>query len=169
MSKLFSTVDTAIHWIEDVVSAVSLAAVVAIAAVNTIDRYVFSSGFLWADEVNQALLVTMAMFGSARAVRTGGHIEFSTVSNLPKTKAVKIALKAMISGITIGFVIFLFIISAQYASSGTILSVTLKVPRMYYYLSMPIGFGLCIYEYLLHVRGLFLTELKSNDLSQGGR
>ena len=75
MKKILNSVDTAIHWIEDIVSAVSLAAIVAIAAANTIDRYIFDSGFLWADELNQALLVTMAMFGSARAVRTGGHID----------------------------------------------------------------------------------------------
>lgn len=146
MSNLMRCVDTAIHWIEDVVSAFSLAAIVAIAAANTVDRYIFSSGFLWADEVNQALLVAMAMFGSARAFRTGGHIEFTTVSNLPKSHAVRMGLRAFILLLTVIFLVFLFIICAQYTSRGTILSTVLKVPRMYYYVSMPIGFGLCIYE-----------------------
>lgn len=146
MSNLMRCVDTAIHWIEDVVSAFSLAAIVAIAAANTVDRYIFSSGFLWADEVNQALLVAMAMFGSARAFRTGGHIEFTTVSNLPKSHAVRMGLRAFILLLTVIFLVFLFIICAQYTSRGTILSTVLKIPRMYYYVSMPIGFGLCIYE-----------------------
>lgn len=146
MSNLMRSVDTAIHWIEDVVSAFSLAAIVAIAAANTVDRYIFSSGFLWADEVNQALLVAMAMFGSARAFRTGGHIEFTTVSNLPKSHAVRMGLRAFILLLTVIFLVFLFIICAQYTSRGTILSTVLKIPRMYYYVSMPIGFGLCIYE-----------------------
>ncbi|MBO8416421.1 MAG: TRAP transporter small permease subunit [Proteobacteria bacterium] len=146
MTNIMRSVDTAIHWIEDVVSAFSLAAIVAIAAANTVDRYIFASGFLWADEVNQALLVAMAMFGSARAFRTGGHIEFSTVSNLPKSHAVRMGLRAFILLLTVIFLVFLFIICAQYTSRGTILSTVLKVPRMYYYVSMPIGFGLCIYE-----------------------
>ncbi|MBS5702662.1 MAG: TRAP transporter small permease subunit [Butyricicoccus pullicaecorum] len=82
MKGLFKYIDTAIRRIEDVVSATTLIAIVAIAAANTVGRYVFESGFLWADEVNQALLVAMAMFGSARAVRTGGHTEFTAFSRV---------------------------------------------------------------------------------------
>ena len=163
MKKILNSVDTTIHWIEDTVSAVSLAAIVAIAAANTIDRYIFDSGFLWADELNQALLVTMAMFGSARAVRTGGHIEFGTVSSLPKSKSVRIAIRSAILAITIGFLIFLLIICYQYTTRGTILSTVLKVPRMYYYMSMPIGFALCLYEYIRTSK----NKIVNDPISQG--
>lgn len=156
--KVLDKLDTVIHFIEDFVSAGTLAAVVAIAASNTIARYVFSTGFLWADEVNQALLVAMAMFGSARAVRTGGHIEFTTVTSLPKSLNVRIFLRALIAAITVGFLIFLFLISLQYTGRGTILSTVLKVPRMYYYMSMPIGFGLCIYEFIRHAKHKVMTD-----------
>ena len=135
MKGLFKYIDTAIRRIEDVVSATTLIAIVAIAAANTVGRYVFESGFLWADEVNQALLVAMAMFGSARAVRTGGHTEFTAISNKPKSRGVRMAIRAVILVITVGFLLFLLI-------------TVLKVPRMYYYLSMPIGFALCVYEYI---------------------
>lgn len=144
--SILKGIDTAIRWLEDTVCAVTLAAIVAIAAANTIDRYVFNSGFLWADEVNQALLIAMAMFGSARAFRTGGHIEFTSIANMPKSHKVRMAIRTIILIFTAVFVVFLFFICAQYAARGTILSTVLKVPRMYYYLSMPIGFGLCIYE-----------------------
>ena len=148
MKGLFKYIDTAIRRIEDVVSATTLIAIVAIAAANTVGRYVFESGFLWADEVNQALLVAMAMFGSARAVRTGGHTEFTAISNKPKSRGGRMAIRAVILVITVGFLLFLLITCAQYAAQGTMLSTVLKVPRMYYYLSMPIGFALCVYEYI---------------------
>ncbi len=148
MKEKLGYIDTAIRWIEDVVSAAALVAIASIAAANTVGRYVFSTGFLWADEVNQALLVAMAMFGSARAVRTGGHTEFTTVCNKPKSRAVRVGIRAVILAITLIFLVFLLIISAQYTAKGTMLSTVLKVPRMYYYLSMPVGFALCIYEYL---------------------
>ena len=116
MKGIFKCVDTAVRWIEDIVAATTLIAIVAIAAANTIGRYVFESGFLWADEVNQALLVAMAMFGSARAVRTGGHTEFTAVSNKPKSRVVRIVIRAVILAITIGFLLFLVVTCARYAA-----------------------------------------------------
>lgn len=141
-------IDAGIRLIEDVVSAVTLVTIVAIATASAIGRYAFNTGFLWADEVNQALLVAMGMFGSARAVRTGGHTEFTSVANKPKSRKVRIAIRGAILAVTLAFLVFLLIISAQYTASGTMLSTVLKVPRMYYYMSIPIGFALCIYEYL---------------------
>lgn len=148
MKEKLGRIDAGIRLIEDVVSAVTLVTIVAIATASAIGRYAFNTGFLWADEVNQALLVAMGMFGSARAVRTGGHTEFTSVANKPKSRKARIAIRAAILAVTLAFLVFLFIISAQYTASGTMLSTILKVPRMYYYMSIPIGFALCIYEYL---------------------
>lgn len=148
MKKILNAVDTGIRWIENIVCSVSLTAIVTIAAASVVARYVFHTGFLWADEVNQALLVAMGMFGCARAVRTNGHTEFTTLSNKPKSKKVRIAIRGSIELITIIFLAFLLINSYQYTLTGTSLSTVLHVKRMYYYMSIPIGLALCIYEYL---------------------
>ena len=92
MKKLFNSIDTIIRWLENIVCGATLTAIVCIATATVIARYIFQTGFLWADEVNQALLVAMGMFGSARAVRTNGHTEFTMLVNKPKSKAVRIAL-----------------------------------------------------------------------------
>lgn len=152
MEKGFNKVDAVIHGIEDIVCGITLAAIVCIATASVFARYIFHSGFLWADEVNQALLVAMGMFGSARAVRTDGHTEFSMLINLPKTKGMRIALRSIFFTITVVFLIFMLIWSAQYTAGGTMLSTTLRVPRMYYYLSIPLGFALMVYEYLRSVK-----------------
>ena len=148
MKKMLDAVDVGISWVENVVCIVSLTAIVTIAAVSVVARYVFHTGFLWADEVNQALLVAMGMFGCARAVRTNGHTEFTTLSSKPKSKKVRIAIRGIIELITIVFLAFLLVNSIKYTMTGTGLSTVLQVKRMYYYMSIPIGFGLCIYEYL---------------------
>ena len=93
MKKLFNSIDTIIRWLENIVCGATLTAIVCIATATVIARYIFQTGFLWADEVNQALLVAMGMFGSARAVRTNGHTEFTMLVNKPKSKAVRIALR----------------------------------------------------------------------------
>ena len=40
-------------------------------------------------------------------------------------------------------------------------STVLRIPRMYFYMSIPIGFGLCIYEYLKVLKIKILTDAAS--------
>lgn len=161
--KTFKKVDSMVAWIEDIVSGTSLAAVVIIAAASVFGRYVLHTGILWADEVNQMLLVAMGMFGSARAVRFNGHTEFTSFINNRKSRKMRILLRAIINILAIMALIFMFLISVQFASKGTMKSTVLKVPRMYFYISIPIGFGLCIYEYLKVLKIRILTDIKSEN------
>lgn len=147
MKKLFDCVDWVIKWFENIVCVGTLLAVVCIASASVVARYIFQSGFLWADEVNQALLVALGMFGSARAIRTDGHTEFTMLSNKIKSRKARIFVRGIFLAITIGFLIFLFVNSYTYTMRGRMLSTVLRVRRMYYYMSIPIGFGLMIYEY----------------------
>ncbi len=153
-----SRIDTVIMWVENVVSITTLAAVVCIATASVIGRYIFQTGFLWADEVNQALLVAMGMFGSARAFRTRSHTEFTSLVNKPKSRKVRVVMRGIIAVITLIFLALMLVISAQYTASGTMVSVVLRVPRMYYYMSIPIGFALCVYEYIKSARHKVMTD-----------
>lgn len=86
MQKTMIRIDDVIRWTEDSICIVTLVGIVGISTASVIARYIFHTGIFWADEVNQVLLVAMAMFGSARAVRVGGHTEFTTLSSKPKSK-----------------------------------------------------------------------------------
>jgi TRAP-type C4-dicarboxylate transport system permease small subunit len=148
MTKVLSGVDTVIKWIEDTVSIVTLASIVGIVTIGVIGRYIFHFGILWADEVNQALLVAMGMFGSAKAVRLDRHTVFTSFVSNRKSKKVRFLMRLVITIITLLCLVMLLSVSAQYALDGTMKSVVLRVPRMYYYVSIPLGFALCIYEYI---------------------
>lgn len=158
MKKFFSSVDTAIKWVEDTVCVISLASIVIIAIASVIGRYIFHVGFMWAGEVNQALMVTLGMFGSARAVRTNNHMQFTSVLNKPKSKKVRIFMRGFIMLITLSILVFTLIISIQYISGVTVVSVMLRIPRMYFYLPIPIGFILCIYEFFKNSKSNLLNE-----------
>lgn len=162
MKDLFLKFDTLIRRIEDLVCGTALAAIVAIAAASVVGRYVFHSGFLWADEINQALLVAMGMFGSARAVRTNGHTEFTVLVNKAKSRQVRIALRTVFLLISLAFLVMMLIWTAEYTANGTMRSTTLRIPRMYYYMSIPIGFALMIYEYLRSAKHRTLDEPDEN-------
>lgn len=131
---------------------------VLIAFVSVIARYVFKSGFLWADELSQAFLVAMGMFGCARAVRTNGHTEFTMLTNKVKYRKGRIAIRAVIAVVTVIFLIILFANSLNYTMAGTAKSSVLAVPRMYYYMSIPIGFALCIFEYFRNVKRRVIND-----------
>lgn len=163
MKEIFKRMDMVIAWAEDIVSATSLAAIVCIAVLSVIGRYVLHTGFLWADEVNQALLVAVGMFGSARAVRSNGHAEFTSFISNQKSRTVRIGMRAAINILTLVLLVFMFVISTQFAAGGTMKSTVFRVPRMYYYMSIPIGFGLCIYEYLKVFKQKMLTDVQSGN------
>ena len=154
----FKRFDSVVAWIEDIVSAFCLAGIVVIAAGS-----VLHTGFLWADEVNQMLLVAMGMFGSARAVRSNGHAEFTSFINNRKSRTARIAMRAAINILTIVLLVFMFVISMQFTLGGTMKSTVLRIPRMYFYMSIPMGFGLCIYEYLKVVKTKILTDAASEN------
>ena len=158
MKKFYNGIDTAIRWVEDTVCVVSLASIVIIAIASVVGRYIFHVGFMWAGEVNQALMVTLGMFGSARAVRTNNHMQFTSILNKPKSKKVRIFMRGLIVLITLSVSIFILIVSIQYISGVTIVSVMLRVPRMYFYLPIPIGFTLCIYELLKTSKQVILND-----------
>lgn len=159
----FKRFDSVVAWIEDIVSAFCLAGIVVIAAGSVFGRYVLHTGFLWADEVNQMLLVAMGMFGSARAVRSNGHAEFTSFINNRKSRTARIAMRAAINILTIVLLVFMFVISMQFTLGGTMKSTVLHIPRMYFYMSIPMGFGLCIYEYLKVVKTKILTDAASEN------
>ena len=64
------------------------------------------------------------------------------------------------------FVAFLFVISLNYTARGTILSTVLKVPRMYYYVSMPIGFALCLYEMIRYAKSKVVNDPVQEGLEE---
>jgi len=159
----FEKLDKAISWIEDIVSGSCLAAIVVIAAVCVFGRYIFHIGFLWADEVNQTLLVAVGMFGSARAIRSNGHAEFTSFISNQKSRTAQIVLRALINILTVALLVFMFVISVQFTLGGTMKSTVLRVPRMYFYMSIPMGFGFCIYEYLKTFKKKILMDTRSEN------
>lgn len=158
MKTAFHYVDTTVRWAEDLVCGVLMVAIICICGAQLILRYFFHGGILWADEVNQALMVAMGAVGCAKAIRLNGHTELTSLLRKPKNPNVRIALRAIVNVVSLGVLMVLFYTSAIYAASGTVKSVVLRIPRFWFYLSMPIGFGLSIYEFLKIIKDRILND-----------
>ncbi|MCD8121748.1 MAG: TRAP transporter small permease [Clostridiales bacterium] len=158
MKGMFQKCDNVIQHVENLFCGVTLAVIVCISTAQVILRYLFGSGLLWGDEVNQALIVAMGMFGCAKAIRSNGHTELTLLTQKPKKAETRIAIRALINVISLAVLIVLFYAALIYTLSGTAKSTVLRVPRMYYYMSMPIGLGFSIYEFVRIIKTRIMTD-----------
>lgn len=71
-------------------------------------------------------------------------------------------MRAAINLLTIALLVFMFVISMQFTLGGTMKSTVLRVQNVFY-MSIPMGFVLCIYEYLKVVKTKILTDTKSGN------
>ncbi|MCB6609488.1 TRAP transporter small permease [[Clostridium] symbiosum] len=148
MKKFYKAVDKGIAAVEDTGCVISFAAIVCIVVAHVFFRYVLRSGILWSDEVVQILMVSMVMFGTARAVRVDGHTELqSFVDRLPPVG--RTVVRTLVTLVSLGFLIMFFISSFEFtATTGTLKTVMLRIPRKYCYMFLPLGAGLSIYEFI---------------------
>lgn len=160
MKRVFETLDRGIAVLEDAGCVVSFGAIVCIVVTHVFFRYVLRSGILWSDEVVQILMVSMAMFGTARAVRVDGHTELqSFVDRLPA--GARIVVRTAVSLVSLGFLVLFFLSSFEFTiTTGTLKTVMLRIPRKYCYMFLPIGAGLSIYEFLKTLKTRILHEPK---------
>ena len=103
------------------------------------------------------------MFGSARAVRYNGHAEFTSFIAKQKSRGVRVAMRGAIMVLTIALLVFMLVISYQFTMAGTMKTTVLRIPRMYMYMSIPMGFALCVYEYLKVAKARVLTDAAAEE------
>ncbi|MCD8350898.1 MAG: TRAP transporter small permease [Planctomycetaceae bacterium] len=164
MKKAFRVFDTAITWIEDIGCTAIYAAIVCIVTVHVFFRYVLFSGLLWSDELIQILLVYMVMFGSARAIRTNGHTELNSFANRLPEKP-RYLLRTLIALACVAFFALFFVGAVEHTmNAGRLRTVILRIPRAYCYLSMPIGAGLMLYEFIKTIKHRITHDPREDEL-----
>ncbi|MBW2310987.1 MAG: TRAP transporter small permease [Deltaproteobacteria bacterium] len=123
--------------------------------VQVVMRYVFSSPFMWAEEVARYLLVWISCLGSAYAVRKGMHISIAFVKELFPGH-VRVLLT--ISGNVIVMAFFAFCVYHGWIDSieeWAQRTAAMQIPMTFPKLAIPVGFGLMV---------LFNTELLIEDI-----
>ena len=80
-------------------SAWTCLALVLVMATNVLLRYLFSTGSIWAQELEWHLLVPICMLGAAYALRHGEHVRVDVLYSRysPRAKAVTDVLTALVS------------------------------------------------------------------------
>jgi len=121
-----------------------LAAMALIVGANITLRYTSSHSLSWADEAARYLMIWMTFAGAGLILRIGGHVAITNLQD---------ALPAcLVVGLLIFFG-FMVHVGIQYAQRMQFqVTPALRIPFLYVYAAMPVGFTLLIVHLLLIAR-----------------
>ena len=91
MSSVVQRLDRLGRYAENAALVVLLGGMVVLAVLQIVLRELFSTGFLWADELVKLMVLWLAMIGSVAATRDNRHIRIDVLSHLLPPAAVVVA------------------------------------------------------------------------------
>ena len=128
---------------------VMLSAMALIVGTNVALRYFTSNSLPWADEAARYLMIWMTFGGAGLALRVGGHVAITNLHDTLPTLAQRL-LRGAIVLVLLGFFAFMVWVGWTYAQRMQYqMSPALRLPFLYVYLAMPVGFSLMIAHLLL--------------------
>jgi len=152
--------------LDAIITCVTLSLCTILVNANIFTRYLFNTPIYWAEEVATSLFIWTVFIGSAYAYRIHAHLGVDVLVKLLPEKAKK-GVGLVIDIIEIAVLAMLFWVSAQYVmNSWTRVTDVLMMPRWYFSIAVPIGFGLSlIYAVVFFVQDLLgkRKEEESND------
>ncbi len=156
--SMFCYFDEIIGHIENLGVGITFALLVVLVSIVIFYRYVLKTGLMWNAEVQEILVVALAMFGSAKATRENGHTELSLITNKLSRKG-RVILRTITSIAALIFLIGFFIASIEYTlDAGHLKTIMLRIPYWRFYIFMPIGMGLTLYEFAKQLKSRILTD-----------
>ncbi|SDY64342.1 TRAP transporter small permease [Citreimonas salinaria] len=129
-------------------------------------RYLTSHSLPWADEVARYLMIWLTFTGAGLILRVGGHVAITNLQDALPSVGQKM-LRAAIVLILLAFFGFMVQVGWQYAQRMQFqVTPALRLPFLYVYAAMPVGFSLLIVHLLLIARPFILAgDYKALDAS----
>ncbi|MCB1312694.1 MAG: TRAP transporter small permease [Sedimentitalea sp.] len=131
---------------------VALAGMVLVVGSNVALRYATGHSLPWADEVARYLMIWMTFLGAGLALRRGGHVAISNLQDVLPGRA-QVALRIALVAMLLAFFVFMIVTGQDYMTRMQYQkSPALRLPFIYIYAAMPIGFALLGVHLLLIAR-----------------
>ncbi len=129
-----------------------LSAMTLVIGANITSRYLTGHSVPWADEVARYLMIWLTFTGAGLILRQGGHVAITRLQDALPDIGQKILRAAIVAGLLIFFG-FMVHVGLQYAQRMQFqVTPALRLPFVYVYAAMPIGFGLLIVHLLIIAR-----------------
>ena len=139
-----------LHYLDEWLIAILLAAMTLLTFSQVVMRYVFNSGFTWAVELTTVLFAFMIFIGISYGVRVGAHIGVDALVKLfpPGIRRVTSIVAVMLCLLYAGMVIYG---SWQYVMKMKMIGIELEdmaIPMWMVRAILPIGFALLVLRFL---------------------
>lgn len=135
------TLKSIVTNLDAIITCVTLSMCTILVNANVFSRYLFNKPIYWAEEVATSLFIWTVFVGSAYAYRTHAHLGVDILVKMLPGKAKK-STQFVISLIEVAVLAMLTYVSAQYVmNSWTRVTDVLMMPRWYFSIAVPIGFG----------------------------
>lgn len=141
---MLGRIDRALGWLEETFVTTLLLTSSMILFVNVVARYIFNTGFVWAEELVRYEIIWMVFIGSSVAVRKGIHIGIEVLLHVLPRGGGQI-LRMLVGAICVIFCLVLLFYSIELAMQTRSFgqrSAAMRVPFWVIQLAIPIGAGL---------------------------
>lgn len=129
-----------------------LSAMAIIVGSNISLRYLTSNSLPWADEAARYLMIWLTFTGAGLILRIGGHVAITNLQDSLPEIGQRI-LRAAIVATLLAFFCFMVHVGVQYSQRMQYqVTPALRLPFIYVYAAMPVGFSLMIIHLLLIAR-----------------
>lgn len=157
---MLQRLDRGLSWLEDAFIASLLLSASVIIFVNVVLRYVFNTGFIWAEEFVRYEIVWLVFIGGSVAARKGIHIGVDALLHVLPSAAAR-ALKVAVGLICIAFCGALVWYGAELVAQTQMFrqrTSAMQAPFWIVQLAVPIGAGLMLIRFAerlwLDIRGI---------------
>lgn len=134
-----------------------LSGMVLVVGGNVALRYLTGHSLPWADEVARYLMIWMTFLGAGLALRRGGHVAISNLQDALPGRA-PMVLRIGLVVILLAFFVFMIVTGQDYMTRMQYQkSPALRLPFIYIYAAMPIGFALLGVHLMLIARDFVCT------------
>ena len=155
-SRVRTRIEGLVDWVGEWTSWLALAIVV-LMATNVILRYLFSTGSVWAQELEWHLLVPLILFGMVYAQRHGEHVRVD-IFYAKYSARTKILVDLLSACLAIGLSVIVIWLSFQYVQQAYVIAEVSSDPGglSHRYLIkglIPVGFALLLLQGIASVIG----------------
>lgn len=135
---------------EDVLLALLLGVMIVLAGTQIVQRDIFSTGFVWSDELLRILVLWLTMLGSMIASRTDNHIRMDVALQL-FSPLWKQRIRRVVHGLTTLACMVLAVVSYRFVLMEAEFDSLLlgNYPAWWFQVILPVGFFLIAWRYLL--------------------
>lgn len=141
---MWGRIDRALGWLEETCIVTLLITSSVILFVNVVARYVFNTGFVWAEELVRYEIIWMVFIGGSVAVRKGIHIGIEVLLHVLPKGGARI-LRMLVGAICVIFCLVLLFYSTELALQTRSFgqrSSAMQLPFWIIQLAIPIGAAL---------------------------